>query len=47
MNKEESKGKNYRFFLFMNYTNYKEVYLNKDREGDSNGERIIRKTTRE
>jgi len=22
----------------MNYTNYKEVYLNKDGEGDSNGE---------
>jgi len=31
----------------MNYTNYKEVYLNKDGEGDANGERIIRKTTRE
>ncbi len=47
MNKEESKGKNHKFFLFMNYTNYKEVYLNKDGEGDANGERIIRKTTRE
>ena len=30
----------------MNYTNYKEVYLNKDGEEDSNGERIIRKNNK-
>ena len=43
MNKEESKGKNHNFSFFMNYTNYKKVFLNQVGEENSNAERIIRK----
>jgi len=35
------------FCFFLNYTNYKEEYLNQDGKEESNGKRIIRKTTRE
>ena len=43
MNKEDQKERIINFSFFMNYTNYKKVFLNQDEEENSNAERIIRK----
>jgi len=41
--KRNQKERTINFSFFMNYTNYKKVFLNQDGEENSNAERIIRK----